>query len=209
MCYAIPGKIIEIKDKIAVVDYFGEHRRALNELRDIKIGDYAYAQGGILIKRIPAAEAIPILKDWQEMFFKLKKVDLSFSKTKQRVRVERKFRGILERAEQCLELRKEETLRLLKTDNKKEINLLFQVANKIRQKKLKNSCCVHGIIEFSNYCKNNCFYCGIRRDNKNLKRYRMGVKEIVRIAENAVNRSASKRWFCNQGKIFGIRLKNW
>ncbi len=43
-------------------------------------------------------------------------------------------------------------------------------ANAIRRKELKNSCCVHGIIEFSNHCGMNCLYCGIRA-TKNMKRY--------------------------------------
>ncbi|MDR2734053.1 MAG: [FeFe] hydrogenase H-cluster radical SAM maturase HydE [Spirochaetota bacterium] len=38
---------------------------------------------------------------------------------------------------------------------------------------------VRGLIEFTNYCKNNCYYCGIRRDNHNLERYRLGQDEIL------------------------------
>ena len=62
MCYAIPGKIVELKEKIAVVDYFGEHRRVLNEFKDLACGDYVYAQGGILIQKIPEAEALDIVQ---------------------------------------------------------------------------------------------------------------------------------------------------
>lgn len=36
-----------------------------------------------------------------------------------------------------------------------------------------------GLIEFSNYCKNNCYYCGIRRGNKNAERYRLSKEEIL------------------------------
>ena len=39
MCYAIPGKVIAIKDEIIIVDYFGEHRNVLNELPEVKVGD--------------------------------------------------------------------------------------------------------------------------------------------------------------------------
>ncbi len=44
------------------------------------------------------------------------------------------------------------------------------------------------IIEFSNYCRNNCLYCGIRRDNKKIKRYRMQPKEIIEQAVFAVKK---------------------
>lgn len=39
--------------------------------------------------------------------------------------------------------------------------------------------CLRGLIEFSNHCRNNCFYCGIRRDNAALHRYRMTPEEVL------------------------------
>lgn len=38
---------------------------------------------------------------------------------------------------------------------------------------------VRGLIEFTNYCRNNCFYCGIRCDNKNAERYRLSKEQIM------------------------------
>ena len=38
---------------------------------------------------------------------------------------------------------------------------------------------VRGLVEISNYCKNNCFYCGIRRDNRSLSRYRLTAEQIL------------------------------
>ena len=38
---------------------------------------------------------------------------------------------------------------------------------------------IRGLIEFTNYCRNNCFYCGIRRDNKNAVRYRLSKDDIL------------------------------
>lgn len=43
------------------------------------------------------------------------------------------------------------------------------------------------IIEFSNYCKCNCLFCGIRRENMKLPRYRMKEEEIVKVAKKAAN----------------------
>ncbi|MGE5583460.1 MAG: [FeFe] hydrogenase H-cluster radical SAM maturase HydE [Bacillota bacterium] len=41
---------------------------------------------------------------------------------------------------------------------------------------------LRGLIEFSNYCRNNCLYCGLRRDNRRLNRYRMTKEEILAAA---------------------------
>jgi len=60
---------------------------------------------------------------------------------------------------------------------------LFAVADEVRQKYLGREVYLRGIIEFSNYCKNDCLYCGIRASNKKIKRYRMSVDEIVERAK--------------------------
>ncbi len=67
-----------------------------------------------------------------------------------------------------------------------EPKTLYQIANSTRRKYLGNSCCVHGIIEFSNWCRNNCLYCGIRKDNTQVKRYRMSMEEIIEQVRYAV-----------------------
>jgi len=43
---------------------------------------------------------------------------------------------------------------------------------------------LRGIIEFSNYCKNTCHYCGINRNNTNLQRYRMSMQEVLNGVDN-------------------------
>jgi len=44
---------------------------------------------------------------------------------------------------------------------------------------------LRGLIEFSNICKNNCCYCGIRKDNHNLQRYRFTEEQILTMAKKA------------------------
>ena len=44
-------------------------------------------------------------------------------------------------------------------------------------------CFFRGIIEFTNYCKNDCYYCGIRRSNRELSRYRLTEDEILTCCE--------------------------
>ncbi len=200
MCYAIPGKVVKLRNNIAVVDYFGEHKNVLNEFADIQIGDYVYAQGGILVQKILKQDAILILKKWKKRFFQLKKLDSRISKIKIESLESEEFIKIIEKAKHGTPLEKKEMLRLLKTNDRKELNLLFKTANKLRQKHLKNSCCVHGIIEFSNYCRNNCFYCGIRKDNEKLKRYRMSIDKIIKVADHAVNQLGFKALVLQSGE---------
>ncbi len=42
---------------------------------------------------------------------------------------------------------------------------------------------LRGLIEFTSYCKNNCYYCGLRRDNKNAERYRLTKEQILECAD--------------------------
>ncbi len=44
---------------------------------------------------------------------------------------------------------------------------------------------LRGLIEFTNICKRNCMYCGLRRDNKNLNRYRLSHEEIIDFAKKS------------------------
>lgn len=48
-----------------------------------------------------------------------------------------------------------------------------------------------GLIEFTNYCRNNCYYCGIRRSNRNIGRYRLSVPQILEC--------------CRLGDSFGLK----
>lgn len=200
MCYSIPGRVVSLKNKIAVLDYFGERRQAKNELLNLHPGDYAYAQGGISIQKIAKKEANPILKEWKKIFFQLKKRDLELAEVKRGGRLNKEFKKIIAKGKQGLALKKAEILRLLKTSKKEELDLLFKTANQLRHKKLKNSCCVHGIIEFSNYCRNNCAYCGIRNGNRELKRYRLKVDEIVELAITAINELGFKALVLQSGE---------
>ena len=57
--------------------------------------------------------------------------------------------------------------------------LLFDVADRKRREIYGDEVYIRGLIEFTNYCRNNCYYCGIRRDNKNAVRYRLTKEEIL------------------------------
>ncbi len=56
---------------------------------------------------------------------------------------------------------------------------LQEKARTVRRKYYGSAVYTRGLIEFTNYCKNNCFYCGLRADNKNLQRYRLTKEDIL------------------------------
>ena len=57
--------------------------------------------------------------------------------------------------------------------------LLFEAADKRRREIYGDEVYIRGLIEFTNFCRNNCYYCGIRRDNRNAQRYRLTKDEIL------------------------------
>ncbi len=59
---------------------------------------------------------------------------------------------------------------------------LFLKANKIRENYVGDTVHIRGVIHFSNYCISNDLYCGLRKDNYNIKRFRMKKDTIVRLA---------------------------
>jgi biotin synthase len=207
MCYAIPGKIEKIENNTVIVDYFGEKRKAYNELTEINIGDYIYAQGGFVVSKISESEAQSILSVWKETFFELQEVDLRLSRLSLNDNeADKKLLGVLDKASQSRELEPNELLYLLELKDKNSLELLFKTANFLRQKHFKNSCCVHGIIEISNYCRQGCQYCGISYHNKGLKRYRLTKDEILGAVREAVEVYGFKSLVLQSGKDPGYSV---
>lgn len=92
----------------------------------------------------------------------------------------REFVNCLENGE---DISKTDLLYILK-NYKKEEQYIKKKAREITDKIYGKKVYIRGLIEVSNICKNNCFYCGIRRENKNLERYRLSKKEILDCCEN-------------------------
>lgn len=88
---------------------------------------------------------------------------------------------IIEKAKITHDLNKDEILELLQNDDINEE--LFKAADEVRQKYLGDYVHLRGLIEFTNICKRNCLYCGLRRDNKNIERYRLTEEEILDFAK--------------------------
>ncbi|XZM48809.1 [FeFe] hydrogenase H-cluster radical SAM maturase HydE [Clostridium perfringens] len=91
---------------------------------------------------------------------------------------------IIQKAKETHELSRDEIIALLKDDSINDE--LFKAADEVRKKYLGDEVHLRGLIEFTNICKRNCMYCGLRRDNKNLNRYRLSHEEIIDFAKKAV-----------------------
>ncbi|MEA4827858.1 MAG: [FeFe] hydrogenase H-cluster radical SAM maturase HydE, partial [Clostridium sp.] len=72
-----------------------------------------------------------------------------------------------------------ELLDLLNNITEQDKEYLRSKAHDIRMRIYGNRVFMRGLIEFTNYCKNNCVYCGIRALNKNADRYRLDLDEIL------------------------------
>jgi biotin synthase len=84
-----------------------------------------------------------------------------------------------------------ELLRLIKSVDPEETEALFAAARQVRTEHYGNDVYFRGLIEFTNYCKNDCYYCGIRRGNAKVERYRLSMEEILNC--------------CRLGDILGFR----
>ncbi|GCD11939.1 [FeFe] hydrogenase H-cluster radical SAM maturase HydE [Clostridium tagluense] len=80
-------------------------------------------------------------------------------------------------------LNKQEIISLLESNDADQE--LFNAADEVRKKYLGDDVHLRGLIEFTNICKRNCFYCGLRRDNKKIIRYRLTEEQILDFATKA------------------------
>lgn len=77
-------------------------------------------------------------------------------------------------------LSKNEYMELIAQWENPEVNQRLKTeAVRLRDQYYGRKVFTRGLIEFTNYCKNNCYYCGIRRGNKNVERYRLSKEEIL------------------------------
>ncbi|MCI5481021.1 MAG: [FeFe] hydrogenase H-cluster radical SAM maturase HydE, partial [Lachnospiraceae bacterium] len=89
------------------------------------------------------------------------------------------IRALIDRLEQEQLLTKDEFVRLISGRSKAASEYLFEKAQRIRQRIYGREVYIRGLIEFTNYCRNDCYYCGIRRSNKKADRYRLTQAQIL------------------------------
>jgi len=77
---------------------------------------------------------------------------------------------------------------LLECEDQDINTLLTGLAWKVMTRRFNKQIYLRGIIEFSNFCKNDCFYCGLRKGNKNAERYRMTKEEILQCCSSGYSK---------------------
>ena len=96
----------------------------------------------------------------------------------------------------------EDITHILRQENPANIEETAKLASYVRAKFLGRQVCIHGIIEFSNFCRRNCFYCGLRSENRKLGRYRLEPDTIVELATTAVKKLGYKMLVLQSGEDF-------
>ncbi len=77
------------------------------------------------------------------------------------------------------ELTKREWIELIENRTPELAEYLFEQARQVREEHYGKDVYIRGLIEFTNYCKNDCLYCGIRKSNRNADRYRLTKEDIL------------------------------
>ncbi len=95
------------------------------------------------------------------------------------------------------QLKMEEWMYILKHKQSVDRAYVYEMASKIRNDNYGCDVYLRGLIEISNYCKRDCLYCGIRRSNKGVERYRLDKEDILACCE--VGYELGLRTFVMQG----------
>lgn len=89
------------------------------------------------------------------------------------------MKRLIDKLRQTQTLTKEEWMTLIENRTPELAEYLFEQAREVREEHYGKEIYIRGLIEFTNYCKNDCFYCGIRKSNPNASRYRLTKEDIL------------------------------
>ena len=107
------------------------------------------------------------------------------------------MKHLIEKLEQEHSLTKEEFKLLIDGYTPELSEYLFEKARSVCQSVYGNVVYFRGLIEFTNYCGNDCYYCGIRKSNRKVSRYRLSKDQILSCCEKGY--SLGFRTFVLQG----------
>ncbi|MCT4620834.1 MAG: [FeFe] hydrogenase H-cluster radical SAM maturase HydE [Marinisporobacter sp.] len=117
---------------------------------------------------------------------KIKKLSGLVEKLEQSI-ISDDFLKVLKKIEEGEELSFEDIVTLLKSERRAEKDALFSAADRMRREIIGDVVDVRGAIEFSNICRKDCKYCGVRKSLKDLERYRMNEDEIMEVVHQIHN----------------------
>lgn len=118
-----------------------------------------------------------------------------------------KLRELIEKLYNTHSLELSEYEYLIGNRTKEAAELLRKYAVETRKKYYSNHVFVRGLIEVSNICKNDCYYCGIRKSNINCDRYRLEKPQILECCKQGYN--LGFRTFVLQGGEDGTFTDKW
>ncbi|MEK7512209.1 MAG: [FeFe] hydrogenase H-cluster radical SAM maturase HydE [Patescibacteria group bacterium] len=174
MCLTIPAEVIKIQGNKATI----KSDREIKEINiafdvNLKVNDWVLYISDIIVKKIPADEAREI-------------IDLLKTRPQvSRENLSQEFQDIIKKSK-TKELSLADIVYLLNASGA-EKEVLCQEADFTRRATLKEFICIHGVIEFSSYCRCDCSYCGLNASNAAARRYRFTPDEIIANVLQAVN----------------------
>lgn len=89
------------------------------------------------------------------------------------------MKQLMDKLYETCTLSPEEYKVLIDNRNPELAEYLFEKARKVSNDNYGHEVYIRGLIEFTNYCKNDCYYCGIRKSNQNAQRYRLTKEQIL------------------------------
>ena len=89
------------------------------------------------------------------------------------------IKSTINKVKQSRNISLEQLKLLLETNDDEGIRFMREEAVKVCQKTYGNQVFIRGLIEFTNFCKNDCYYCGIRRSNSQADRYRLTKEQML------------------------------
>jgi len=101
------------------------------------------------------------------------------------------MREIIDSIKENKNITKKQLESILCMNDKESTEYLFKTAREVADSVFGKKIFVRGLIEFTNYCKNDCYYCGIRKSNSEAQRYRLSKEDILSC--------------CRQGYLLGFR----
>ena len=94
------------------------------------------------------------------------------------------IKSTINKVKQSRNISLEQLKLLLETNDDEGIRFMREEAVKVCQKTYGNQVFIRGLIEFTNFCKNDCYYCGIRRSNSQADRYRLTKEQMLDCCAN-------------------------
>lgn len=107
------------------------------------------------------------------------------------------LKQLVDKLYETTDLAPEEYRKLIDNRNPELAEYLFEKARAVRIRHYGYDVYIRGLIEFTNYCRNDCYYCGIRRSNREAERYRLTKEQILECCETGY--SLGFRTFVLQG----------